>query len=109
MGTIYYSLEIKDGQSKILLEDKEISFGEKLVIERNINLADSAVTIDFSSLGTIRALYIYSTKAITATINGSAILVSEMLFVSLTDLTTLTILCLDATGAEVKVVVWATA
>jgi len=109
MGTLYYTLDLNDSEIKKRLENQPITFDERKSITRNINSGDSDVTIDISALGTVKALYINSSLAITATINGVAVLVEDVLLISLTDLTSLVISCSDATGAEVTVILWASA
>jgi len=109
MGTLYYTVDLSDQELKKRLENQEIAFDERKSLTRNINSGDSSVTVDITELGTIKALYIKSSLPITATINGTAILVKDFLFTSLSLLNTLAISCSDETGAEVAVILWASA
>lgn len=104
----YYSFSISDGIIKKQLESVQFAFDHKTVLSRNINNADSTVTIDLTDFTTVVAVLVTSTLDITLTVNGVAVAVTNFLFMEVSALASLTVACSDATGSEVEIVVWGT-
>ena len=104
----YYSFDIADGLIKRKLSSIQFTFSHKYVLSRNINNADSTVTIDLTDFTTILAVMVISTKDITLTINGTGIAITNFLFMEVSSLTSLTVACSDTTGSQVEVVIWGT-
>ena len=109
MSILYFSMNFRDGDFRKFFEDQEISFYDKKSLSRNINNADGSVSVDISALGDVKALLISCDKPITATINAQAVLVEDFVFMTLVELTSLSILCTDVTGAQVDIRIWADA
>jgi len=104
----YYSFEIADGLIKKKLSSVQFTFSHKSILSRNINNADSTVTIDLSDFTTILAVMVISTKDITLTVNGIGIAITNFLFMEISTLTSLTVACSDVTGSQVEIVIWGT-
>jgi len=104
----YYSFTISDGSLKKELPSTQFAFSHKSVLSRNVNSADSTVTVDLTDFTTIIALLVTSTKGITLTVNGSGIPVTNFLFMEISSLTSLTVACSDTDGSEVEIIIWGT-
>ncbi len=104
----YYSFNISDGSLKKEIASTQFNFTHKSGLKRNVNSADSIITVDISDFTTVTAVMVISTLAITLTVNGTAIAVTNFLFMEVSALTSLTVACTDATGSEVEIVVWGT-
>ena len=102
----YYSFIISDGSIKKELSSIQFAFSHKSVLSRNVNSVDSTVTVDLTDFTTIKDILVTSTKEITLTINGSAIPVTNFLFMEVSSLTSLTVACSDTTGSEVEIIIW---
>jgi len=109
MSGLYYSFELNDSVVKEVLSNEQVTFDERKSITRNVNSGDSTVTVDLTELGTIGALHIKTSGSITVTLNGQALAVNSFLFVTLDDLTSLTLACSDTDGYEVTVTLWSAA
>jgi len=106
--TGYYSFTITDGSLKKELSSTQFAFSHKSVLSRNVNSADSTVTVDLTDFTTIVALLVTSTKGITLTVNGSGIPITNFLFMEISSLTSLTVACSDETGSEIEIIIWGT-
>ena len=104
----YYSFSVRDGSLKKEIASTQFNFTHKGVLDRNVNSADSVVTVDISEFTTVTAVMVISTLEIILTINGTAIAVTNFLFMEVLALTSLTVACSDTTGSEVEIVVWGT-
>ena len=107
MSILYFSANFRDSDGKKSFEDQEVSFYDKKTLSRNINSADGAVSIDISALGDVKALLISCDKPITVIINTQDTLVEDFVFMTLAGLTSLSISCTDADGAQVNIGIWA--
>ncbi len=107
MSILYFSASFRDNEIRKSFEDQEVSFYDKKSLSRNINNADGSVSIDISALGTIKALLISCDIPITAIINTEDVLIENFVFMTLAGLTSLSISCSDATGAQVDIRIWA--
>ena len=103
---LYYSAEINDSSLKKEIRNTEIAFAMRRGNFRNIKQSDGSVTIDISDFTAVKFLFIESSKPITATINGSAVLVDKLMFIHLASLTSLAISCDDEDGGEVSILLW---
>ena len=106
--TGYYSFTITDGSLKKELSSTQFAFTHKSVLSRNVNNADSTVTIDLTDFTTVTVILVTSTKEITLTVNGSGIPITNFLFMEVSSLTSLTVACSDTTGSEVEIIIWGT-
>ena len=104
----YYSFSVRDGSLKKEIASTQFNFTHKGVLDRNVNNADSIVTVDISEFTTVTAVMVLSSLPITLTVNGVAIAVTNFLFMEVSALTSLTVACTDTTGSEVEIVVWGT-
>ena len=102
----YYSFTISDGSLKKELSSIQFAFTHKSVLSRNVNNADSTVTVDLTDFTTIKDILITSTKEIILTVNGAAIPITNFLFMEISSLTSLTVACSDVTGSEVEIIIW---
>jgi len=104
----YYSFTISDGSLKKELSSIQFAFTHKSVLSRNVNSVDSIVTVDLTDFTTITDILVTSTKEITLTVNGSAIPVTNFLFMEISSLSSLTVACSDTDGSEIEIIIWGT-
>lgn len=104
----YYSFSISDGVIKKQLNSVQFAFDHRTVLSRNINNADSVVTVDLTDFTTITTVMVTSTKDITLTINGVGTAVTNFLFMEISSLSSLTIACSDVAGSQVEIIIWGT-
>ena len=104
----YYSFNIADDSLKKEISSTQFNFTHKSELNRVVNNADGIITVDLSDFATVTALMVTTTLAISLVVNGVAVLVENFLFTELTDLTSLTVACSDATGSTVKIIAWGT-
>lgn len=104
MSTLYYDLVIDNLRKDF--ERQEISYTHEVHLDRKIIVGDSTVTIDISDFTTEKFLYIETSGEITATINGSAIVVNGKLFMEINGLTSLTIATDSTTDIDFEVAVY---
>jgi len=88
------------------LTNQKIVYTDQVKVERPLVVGDGAITIDFSALTTVKALYIKCSGPITATLNGVAVLVQNLLFADLTSLTSLTVQTAETTDIDIEVAVF---
>jgi hypothetical protein len=76
MKTLYGNIKLTDDDSTILIEDLAVAYNRRICIERVLKVADGAVTIDLTVLGTMKVFYIHTTGAIVVN-NGEEIPVTN--------------------------------
>ena len=91
MKTLYGNIKLTDDDSTILIEDLAVGYNRRLCIERVLKVADGAVSIDLSALGTMKALYIRTTGPIVLNNGGAIPVTSEFLLLNAAFSTTFTI------------------
>ncbi len=105
-ATVTYSFKIADDTIAKVVPNTSFSADNKSVQSFNIINTDSPVTIDLTELVNVKAVFISSAQAITATINGQAIALDDFLFMKVTALTSLTITTAETTKHLVEVILW---
>jgi len=106
---LYYSVKISDSFLKQEIENSTVSFDTRKTLFRKLAVADGSVTIDLTTIGTVKALYISSTGPIVAVVNGADIAIKKSLFMELTSLTSLAVSCSNSSGYDIIVIVWGNA
>jgi hypothetical protein len=102
--TISYDLRI-DTLDKNLVNQK-ITYEKEHKVIRNILDTDGIITVDISAFTKAKALYVESSGTVTVTINGQAILIEDILWMSLQELTSLTFETTETSLITVEVAVF---
>ena len=108
-SSLVYTIKVQDASLMRDFINRSLSYNSRIDIDRVIMDTDGVVTLDLTQLGagdSPSTLFVFASKEITVTINGTEIQVQNFLFMDVTNLTSLSVSCSDAVGAQVLAVVW---
>lgn len=104
MSTLLYTLVIPELKKD--LQDQSITYTDKVEVVRPLKDTDGDITIDISEITTVKALFVQSTGPVTVEINTEDVEVTDILFISLAELTSLKISTAETTDISIEVAVF---